>query len=47
VAEFDAFKEEVSLPEDGSELYVMNEAGDSIHSYYWPPRPTRRERGLK
>ncbi len=31
-------KVRLALPTDGSELYIMNENGDTVDSYRWPPK---------
>lgn len=30
--------ERLSLPRDGQAIYVMNDAGDTVDAYRWPPR---------
>jgi len=29
---------EIELPRDGHSVYVMNDSGRRVDSYYWPPR---------
>jgi hypothetical protein len=37
----------ICLPEDGDAAYIMNDAGDTVDSYRWPPKSAKGKEGTQ